>query len=112
MKKQIIIVLAVVLCLSAGFNIYQYTNTQKVIEVAAQEQEESTKVINVLSSKVETFNDLNDFVMRSVVVVPDNGSGLFHRWDCPDAGMDDVRFNVFNREYAIWEGYSPCDECY
>ena len=112
MKKQIIIGLAVVLLLSASLNIYQYTNTQKIADATSQEQKESTEVINVLSSKVETFNDLNDFVMRSVVVVPDDGSGLFHRWDCPNAGMDDVRYNVFNREYAIWEGCSPCDECY
>ena len=112
MKKQIIIGLAVVLLLSASLNIYQYTNTQKIVEVASQEQKEYTEVINVLSSKVETFNDLNDFVMRSVVVVPDDGSGLFHRWDCPNAGMDDVRFNVFNREFALWDGYTACDECY
>jgi len=112
MKKQIIIGLAVVLLLSVSLNIYQYMNTQKIIEVASQEQKESTEVINVLSSKVETFNDLNDFVMRSVVVVPDDGSGLFHRWDCPNAGMDDVRYNVFNREFALWDGHTACDECY
>ena len=60
---------------------------------------------------VETFDKLA-FFDEYVVFVADNGTGLYHKYDCGIYQDWMGKFWAFNTEYAEWTGYSPCSKCY
>lgn len=63
-----------------------------------------------LDNYEETEDECN-FYREFAVIVPDDGSGLYHRYGCIECDVDNYRFNIFNIDLAEGEGYDPCPEC-
>jgi len=57
----------------------------------------------------ETYKDKAEFMNDYVVIVSDDGTKLYHKYDC--SRLDLSYFWVYNTEAAEVEGYSACPYC-
>lgn len=61
----------------------------------------------------ESYKDLEnlggEFFDKHAVIVPDNGSKLYHKYGCSGIGSSD--FWIYNTEAASSKGYKPCSRC-
>ena len=108
-----VIVLSVLLAISVGLNIRQYvihsnmTETVANLEAEIAEQEES---INNLWWDYLKLSNETDFFRSHAVIVPDDGTNLYHLYRCED--LDLSSFWIYNTEAAKQQGLQPCPKCY
>ena len=50
-----------------------------------------------------------EFLEQYIVIVPEDGTGLFHKYGCPALHLDE--FRAFHTNAALLSGYKPCPEC-
>ncbi len=62
-----------------------------------------------LIGRIIDKSNIIDFYEEFAVVVPDDGSNLFHTYGCDDLGFSD--FWIYNRQAALDLGYEPCPYC-
>lgn len=65
---------------------------------------------SALQSAVDQYKDQIDFFDRCVVFIEDDGTNLYHKYEC-----DQFKGNSFwalNVEAAKGRGYSPCSKCH
>lgn len=123
-KKIALLIAAVLLFVSlAGLNIYQYARFEKEYvnfetELAAREQKitEQEQQIADLNETIHTdkirilqLHEANQFMENYVAIVPDNGTGEFHKFGCEDLNL--AFSKLYYIEDAIEYGYIPCIKC-
>lgn len=125
-KAICLVVLLVLLICSVGLNVYFYAERTALQEKEAAAAEQTKKLENEILSlkhklgaaeeRADYFNEENsayeekmDFYDEHVVFVEDDGTMLYHTYDC--YRFDKDNFFAFNVEYAEDQGYSPCEKC-
>ncbi len=83
------VVVSILLALSIVLNVYQYCATPQLDN-------------NSLNQKLEFFDE-------HVVFVEDDGTNLYHKYDCYRFVGD--CYWAYNIENAIYIGYEPCPRC-
>lgn len=58
----------------------------------------------------DALDEKIEFYEEFVVIVPDDGSNLYHKYGCSEC--DTSSFRAYNIALAKNEGYNPCSECY
>ena len=73
--------------------------------------------ISALQSKIYSLQNENDslstsadFMEYHVVIVPDDGSNIYHKYGCPRLNTSSG-FWIYNTENAKYNGYRPCSYC-
>lgn len=59
--------------------------------------------------KVRLYENIAEFYDEHAVIVPDDGSGLYHKYECTEWYMQS--FWIYNTEAAESKGYKPCSKC-
>ena len=120
------ICLVVLLLCSVGLNAYFYTENAALQAKEATAAEQTKNLENEILSlkhklgaaeeRADYFKEENsayeekmDFYDEHVVFVEDDGTMLYHTYDC--YRFDKDNFFAFNVAYAEAEGYAPCDQC-
>ncbi len=129
-------VLAVLLLLSLGGNVYQYLHgsalTARISELDAALSEANNDVSD-LENELKTSqqernsykNKLNDlesdseenqmaatFLRTSIAFVLDDGTNLYHSYVCPYVQEhSSYTYWAYNIEAAKWNGYRACPQC-
>lgn len=121
----LVVLFALLLC-SVGLNVYFYAERTELQakEAAATEQARTLgyKVTGLeeklgaaedradyYKEEISAYEERLDFYDEHVVFVEDDGSSLYHTYDC--YRFDKDSFFAFNTEYAEDQGYSPCEKC-
>ena len=60
-------------------------------------------------SELEAAREKAEFLEQYIVIVPEDGTGLFHKYGCPRLHLDE--FRAFHTNAALLNGYKPCPEC-
>lgn len=115
-----VIALALVIATVSTLCVLQYVNTQELKdEISDLERQVSTKqsTINRLENEVDDlesdlwdYKDLARFVDNHVVFVENDGSDLYHKFDCYK--FKGNSFWVYNTEKAVQFDFSPCPNCH
>lgn len=115
-----VIALVLVIATVSTLCVLQYVNTQDLKdEISDLERQVSTKqsTINRLESKVDDLEDqvwenreLVNFVDDYVVFVEDDGTDLYHKFECYK--FKGESFWVFNTEAARGRDYTACPYCH
>lgn len=69
---------------------------------------------NIIESKDERIDNLNEeieFYDRNVVIIFDDGSGIYHKYDTFCTLFINSDFWIYNTEAAKSRGYEPCPTC-
>lgn len=118
-KTICLVALLVLLVCSVGLNVYLYRE-----RAAATEQVQTLgykitgleEKLGATEERADYFKEENsayeekmDFYDEHVVFVEDDGTMLYHTYDC--YRFDKDNFFAFNVAYAEAEGYAPCDQC-
>lgn len=91
------IVISILLALSIGLNIYQYHATLELEN-------------NIIYPKLDFSDERKlEFFDEHVVFVEDDGTNLYHKYDCYRFVGD--YYWAYNIEQAIYRGYEPCPRC-
>ena len=80
-------------------NLYDY---KRVYEINRDKVEKYEEELSDARGKV-------NFIDRNVVFIEDDGSNLYHKYDCYK--FKGNSYWVHNIEYAIYRGYKPCSWC-
>ena len=130
-------VLAISLIAAAGFFLYSqyetiiadYQNQIDTLSTALSESKSSLSTVSrerdSLSMQVKRLeSDVTElenaaaktagelrFYRMYAVIVPDNGSNLYHTYSCPNFAPAAYQFWIYNKEAAESRGYLPCSEC-
>lgn len=107
-----IILLVLLLATSCVFNVAQYKYSQKLESDIAEKEEKISELNLSVSKSLKTLRNAQwelSFYQEHAVVVPDDGSGIYHTHGC--SHMDNTSFWIYNIEAAIGLGYSPCPYC-
>ena len=67
------------------------------------------KQISNLEGELEVCYMEIDFIDDYVVFIEDDGTNLYHKYQCYRFTANS--FYVFNIDYAVGEGYVPCQLC-
>lgn len=59
--------------------------------------------------ELEDVREKAEFLEQYIVIVPEDGTGLFHKYGCPVLHLDE--FRAFHTNAALLNGYKPCPEC-
>lgn len=80
-------------------------------KVSVQESEIGQLNSNIDSYKslYQDYRDKVRFMDDYIVIVSDDGTNLYHKYDCPD--LDLTYFWAYNIEAACDKGYYPCPRC-
>ena len=120
------ICLAAALIISGVFNAFQWMQSSDLQADVNEKAEMITALSRDLDNKSATINEQNLtivdqeatiqeqssklwFYEEYVVVVPDDGSELYHTYGCDH--FDDSYFWAFNLAAAEQTGYTPCPYC-
>ena len=112
-KKRILpIVLSVLLIFSLICNIVQTVDINSYKNLV----QDQYKLISIRNSTIANKNseisklEINlRFYERHAVIVPDDGSNLYHKYGCND--LDTSSFWIYNVEAAKGKGYVPHKKC-
>ena len=104
----------------------QYDMTAQQTHIAELEQEnaELTAAAEELAGSIEAVTEQNelltqknaqlqnkaDFMDSYVVFVEDDGTGLYHKYDCPR--FVQRSFWAYSRKLAEKNHYTPCPDCF
>jgi hypothetical protein len=92
-----IVIISILLALSIAFNIYQYCATPELDN-------------NIINQKLDFFDEQKlEFFDEYVVFVEDDGTNLYHKYECDKFKGD--YFWAYNTDQAIDIGYVPCPRC-
>ncbi len=67
--------------------------------------------IEFLNERIDIMNDKTSFFDDHAVIVLNDGSGKYHKYDCLHRVISDSRFWIYNIEAAIDRGYEACSLC-
>lgn len=76
------------------------------MEVIKENESQISEMENTLSKTRSGIEFLEEYV----VIVSDDGTNFYHKYDCDDLDLDS--FWVFNPEAAEENGYIPCPKCF
>ena len=93
--KVIIAILSILLVISIVMNIRQ----RQIYDVG----------LSFLEWRVERDEERLEFYDENIVLVNDDGTDRYHKYDCYKFG--DYDFWAFNVEFAESHGYEPCPDC-
>lgn len=102
---------------------YDMTSKQQEMDLLTQENTELQETVDGLEAQVADLNGQVDsltaanatygakasFMDSYVVFVNNNGSKLYHKYDCPD--FTKQSFWAYSRKLAESNGYDPCPKC-
>jgi len=63
-----------------------------------------------LQDYVNGVSEKLDFFDRYAVIVPNDGSNIYHKYGCADCNISG-EFWIFNIDYAEYLEYTPCPDC-
>ena len=117
-KRAVVEVMALVLILAVATG--GYIAQKKYYELKMESIQDTlnykSKRITSLSADVKKYRaraneykDKADFMDDYIVIVPDDGTNLYHSYGC--SKLDTSSFWAFNTEAAKGEGYKPCSKC-
>lgn len=96
-RNNPIVFISILLALSIALNIYQYCATPELEN-------------NIIYPKLDFSDEQKlEFFDEHVVFVEDDGTDLYHKYDCYRFKGD--YFWAYNIENAIYIGYEPCPRC-
>ena len=87
-------------------------NTELLAEAEAltDSVEALTKENEALTQKTDQMQKKVDFMDSYVVFVEDDGTGLYHKYDCPRFAQRS--FLAYSRKLAEKNRYTPCPNCF
>lgn len=86
-----------------------YAKLQNTVTRQSETIAENEDLIEEILDESLTYYEKADFMDEHIVIVGDDGSGLYHKFDCSD--LDLTYFWAFNTEAAISQGYRKCRKC-
>lgn len=86
-----------------------YTKLQNTVTSQNQKIEEYEEKIDDIWDESIPYFEKAYFMDEHIVIVGDDGSGLYHKYDCSE--LDLSYFWAFNTEAAIAQGYRKCTKC-
>lgn len=96
-RNDPIVIISILLALSIALNIYQYCATPELDN-------------NIINQKLDFFDEQKlEFFDEYVVFVEDDGTNLYHKYECDKFKGD--YFWAYNTDQAIDIGYEPCPRC-
>ena len=105
------------LALSIGLNIYQVNAQSKLQDELEQSQERGMTfdeyralcddIENEIKQKYE--DELEKLEESQIVFVEDDGTSLYHKFEC--SKFMGARYRAYKIERAISIGYKPCPDC-
>lgn len=121
-----VIALASVIAIVSTLGLLQYINTQElkaeisdlesqvknkqlIIDSLQSQVKNKQSTIDSLRSQVWDNEELVDFVDDYIVFIENDGSNLYHKYECDKFVGDDCW--AHNVEYAEYIGYKPCPKC-
>lgn len=66
--------------------------------------------VNVLQGEKWQLKRVADFFNDNAVILPDDGSGIFHKYGCSNLNTYSGYW-IYNTENAFYRGYDPCTSC-
>lgn len=66
--------------------------------------------VNVLQGENWQLKRVADFFNDSAVILPNDGSCMFHKYGCSSLALNSG-YNIFSLRYAFSSGYTPCTSC-
>lgn len=128
MNKTTIILSAIVLALVV-LNIFQFVNLIKKDEIINEKTARISNSENLyddllnsnsrlkkqkerIKKKYRKISDAYDFYHEYSAIVYDDGSKKYHTYECPKYIDTDIKFYIYNTNWAEQEGYKPCRECH
>ena len=116
----IVLAFSLVLIAAIGVIAYQYSEINSLTEKTSSLNSKITSLNSQISTlktqktnlekKVNQYEDIVEFVDDYVVFVEDDGTKLYHKYECYK--FKGNYFWAFNKEAAIDKGYKACSECH
>ncbi len=113
-------VLSLVIITVSTLCVLQYSKTQKLqkdIEYLELQNSNKQTTINRLNDEIDdlerdvtNYIDLANFVDECVVFIEDDGTNLYHKYEC--SRFKGEGFWAFNVETAKVRGYKECPQCH
>lgn len=112
-RNKSTIILSVFLCLSLiGCGVLGYIAIRKANLVAFKSEviKNKNNSIDYYENEVDLLRERAEFLDNYVVIVGDNGSKYYHKYECGLWRSCDSIL-VYNEEAARQDGYKPCSIC-
>lgn len=113
-KKRILpIALSVILIISLISNIIQAIDIKDYQDIVRDQHETIDEKTDLLYTFVEIGAEqyqLLKFYEENVVIIPTNGSNLYHKYGCED--LDTPSLIIYTITQARQLNYAPCKKCY
>lgn len=105
---------------------YDLSTKQTELDRLEEENQQLLEMVEALETQIDELNETKktleaaleaaaadrakaEFLDTYVVFVEDNGSKIYHTYDCPD--FSKANFWAYNRKLAEDKGYTPCPVC-
>ncbi len=102
-SKITMIVSGIIILLLLGVIVYQQSQYKDELNNTNEALKEKTTEMIQMRGKAE-------FMDSSVVIVPDDGTKLYHKFECKNLNLDNGYW-VYHSEAADSEDYKPCPVC-